>query len=545
MRHAEESGDAYDELKEESMMITWKNLDTLTAYQELANAKKVNLKEAMTGENGADRVKKYSVPMAEGLTYHFAAKQVDDNILAVLKKLAEEAQLTEKFAALYNGEVINTGEKRLVLHQLTRGQLGDKVMADGVDKRAFYVEQQQKIAEFARKVHNGEITNAAGEKFTTVVQIGIGGSDLGPRAMYMALENWAKKHDTFKMEAKFISNVDPDDAAAVLYGIDVAHAIFVLVSKSGTTLETLTNEAFVKDALKNAGLDPSRHMIAVTSETSPLAKSDDYLAAFFMDDYIGGRYSSTSAVGGAVLSLAFGPETFAQFLDGAAEEDKLSANADALQNPAMLDALIGVYERNVLGYPSTAVLPYSQALSRFPAHLQQLDMESNGKSVNRFGEPVDYVTGPVIFGEPGTNGQHSFYQLLHQGTDIVPLQFVGYRNNQMDTDVEIQGSTSQQKLCANVAAQIIAFACGKEDDNRNKNFEGGRPSSIIIGDQVNPGSLGALLAHFENKVMFQGFLWNVNSFDQEGVQLGKVLAKRVLAHETDGALKVFSDLLNI
>ena len=545
MRHAEESGDAYDELKEESMMITWKNLDTLTAYQELANAKKVNLKEAMTGENGADRVKKYSVPMAEGLTYHFAAKQVDDNILAVLKKLAEEAQLTEKFAALYNGEVINTGEKRLVLHQLTRGQLGDKVMADGVDKRAFYVEQQQKIAEFARKVHNGEITNAAGEKFTTVVQIGIGGSDLGPRAMYLALENWAQKHDTFKMEAKFISNVDPDDAAAVLYGIDVAHAIFVLVSKSGTTLETLTNEAFVKDALKNAGLDPSRHMIAVTSETSPLAKSDDYLAAFFMDDYIGGRYSSTSAVGGAVLSLAFGPETFAQFLDGAAEEDKLSANADALQNPAMLDALIGVYERNVLGYPSTAVLPYSQALSRFPAHLQQLDMESNGKSVNRFGEPVDYVTGPVIFGEPGTNGQHSFYQLLHQGTDIVPLQFVGYRNNQMDTDVEIQGSTSQQKLCANVAAQIIAFACGKEDDNRNKNFEGGRPSSIIIGDQVNPGSLGALLAHFENKVMFQGFLWNVNSFDQEGVQLGKVLAKRVLAHETDGALKVFSDLLNI
>ena len=264
-----------------------------------------------------------------------------------------------------------------------------------------------------------------------------------------------------------------------------------------------------------------------------------------MDDYIGGRYSSTSAVGGAVLSLAFGPEVFAQFLEGAAEEDRLAKNEDVMQNPAMLDALIGVYERNILGYPSTAVLPYSQALSRFPAHLQQLDMESNGKSVNRFGEPVDYVTGPVIFGEPGTNGQHSFYQLLHQGTDIVPLQFIGFKNNQMDTDVMIQGSTSQQKLCANVAAQIVAFACGKADDNNNKNFEGGRPSSIIIGEQVNPASLGALLAHFENKVMFQGFLWNLNSFDQEGVQLGKVLAKRVLAHETDGALKVFSDLLNI
>ena len=212
----------------------------------------------------------------------------------------------------------------------------------------------------------------------------------------------------------------------------------------------------------------------------------------------------------------------------------------------MLDALIGVYERNVQGYPATAVLPYSQALSRFPAHLQQCDMESNGKSVNRFGEPVDYVTGPVIFGEPGTNGQHSFYQLLHQGTDIIPLQFHRLlRRASFGVDVDIENSTSQQKLCANVAAQIVAFACGKEDENLNKNFKGGRPSSIITGEELTPASLGALLAHFENKIMFQGFVWNLNSFDQEGVQLGKVLAKRVLAHDTDGALKVYSDLLNI
>ena len=526
-------------------MATWKNLDTLETFKALSEVKRVKLAEAMSGAEGAERVKKYSVPMAEGFSYNFAAKQVDDEVLNALKALAEEAQLAEKFEELYNGAVINTGENRLVLHQLTRGQLGNAVEADGVDKREFYVKQQARIAEFANKVHNGEITNAAGEKFTTVVQIGIGGSDLGPRAMYLALENWAKKNNTLKMKAQFISNVDPDDAAAVLNAVDVAHALFVLVSKSGTTLETLTNESFVKEALKKAGLDASKHMIAVTSETSPLAKSDDYLAAFFMDDYIGGRFSSTSAVGGAVLSLAFGPDVFAQFLEGAAAEDKLSANKNVMENPEMLDALIGVYERNVLGYPGTAVLPYSQALSRFPAHFQQLDMESNGKSVNRFGEPVDYPTGPVIFGEPGTNGQHSFYQLLHQGTDIVPLQFVGFRNSQIGTDIEIQGSTSQQKLCANVAAQIVAFACGKSDDNRNKNFEGGRPSSIIIGDSLTPKSLGALLAHFENKIMFQGFLWNVNSFDQEGVQLGKVLAKRVLAHETDGALKVYSDLLNV
>ena len=526
-------------------MVNWKNLDTLASYEALSKVERVKLADAMTGENGAERVKKYSVPMAEGLSFNYGAKAVDDEVLAALADLAKEAQLTEKFAALYNGEMINTGEKRLVLHQLTRGQLGDAVVADGIDKRAFYVEQQTKITEFANKVHAGEITNAAGEKFTTVVQIGIGGSDLGPRAIYLALENWAKKNDTLKMEAKFISNVDPDDAAAVIKSIDLAHSFFVLVSKSGTTLETLTNESFVKDALKNAGLDPAKHMAAVTSETSPLAKSDDYLAAFFMDDYIGGRFSSTSAVGGAVLSLAFGPEVFAQFLAGAAEEDKLAKNEDLLQNPAMLDALIGVYERNVLGMGCTAVLPYSQALSRFPAHLQQADMESNGKSVNRFGEPVNYVTGPVIFGEPGTNGQHSFYQLLHQGTDIIPLQFIGFKNNQCGMDVDIQGSTSQQKLCANVVAQIVAFACGKEDTDLNKKFEGGRPSSIIVGDQLTPGAMGALLSHFENKIMYQGFVWNVNSFDQEGVQLGKVLAKKVLAHETDGALKAYSDLLNI
>ena len=527
-------------------MAEWKNLDTLDAYKVLAGSDhRVDLREVLSGAAGGERVRSYSVPMACGLTYNYAAKQVDEEILGMLTALAEESDLKGKFEELYNGAMINTGEKRLVLHHLTRGQLGGPVISDGVDKRAFYTGEQDKISAFAAKVHAGEITNAQGEKFTTVVQIGIGGSDLGPRAMYIALENWARANDSLLMEAKFISNVDPDDAVSVLKTIDVAHTLFILVSKSGTTLETLTNEAFVKNALEEKGLDPSRHMIAVTSETSPLASSSDYLAAFFMDDYIGGRYSSTSAVGGAVLSLAFGSDVFEEFLAGAAAADKLAALPDPMENAAMLDALIGVYERNILGYQSTAVLPYAQALARFPAHLQQADMESNGKSVNRFGEPVNYKTGPVLFGEPGTNGQHSFYQLLHQGKDIVPLQFVGFRENQSGIDVDIQGSTSQKKLGANVVAQIVAFACGKDDENPNKNFDGGRPSSIIIGEQLTPASLGALLAHFENKIMFQGFLWNLNSFDQEGVQLGKVLAKRVLAHDTDGALAEYSSLLGI
>ena len=525
-------------------MVTWANADKLASWKKLLSLKgMVSVAEELSCAQAADRIAKYSIPMGGNLTYNYAAKQVNEQILKTFAELAEEQQLVDKYQELLNGEIINTGEKRMVLHQLTRGQLGKDVVADGVNKREFYLNEVKRISDFANDVHSGKILNEKGEKYTTVCQIGIGGSDLGPRAMYLALENWAKKNGSFKMEANFISNVDPDDAASVCKKLDISKTIFILVSKSGTTLETLTNESFVKEFIKKAGCDASKHMIAVTSETSPLAHNPDYMAAFYMDDYIGGRYSSTSGVGGAVLSLAFGPKVFQEFLDGAAVEDKLSLNKDITKNPALMDALIGVYERNVQEYPATAILPYSQALSRFPAHLQQLDMESNGKSVNRFGEKIDYVTGPVIFGEPGTNGQHSFYQLLHQGTDIVPLQFIAFKKNQTGDDVVIENSTSQVKLCANVTAQIVAFACGKNDENPNKNFAGGRPSSLIYGDNLNPKSLGALLAHFENKVMFQGFVWNVNSFDQEGVQLGKVLAKTVLSGKMEGALKAYANLL--
>ena len=524
--------------------INWNNLNKMESFKKLKELKgSVSLKKVLNGAAGAKRVGEYSIPMAAGLTYNYAAKAVNRQIINVFKQLVKEDQLLEKFEALYNGDVINTGEKRLVLHQLTRGQLGKDVVVDGVNKRNFYVEQQKKIADFAEKVHSGKLLNEKGEKYTTVCQIGIGGSDLGPRAMYLAIENWAKANNTHLMDAKFISNVDPDDAASVLASIDISKTIFILVSKSGTTLETLTNESFVKDAIKKAGCSVSKHMIAVTSETSPLVKNPDYMAAFFMDDFIGGRYSSTSAVGGAVLSLAFGPEVFAKFLKGAGDADKTAAEKDITKNPALMDALIGFYERSVLGYGATAVLPYSQALSRFPAHLQQLDMESNGKSVNRFGKKISYVTGPAIFGEPGTNGQHSFYQLLHQGTDIIPLQFIAFQKNQCGKDVTIEGSTSQKKLAANVTAQIVAFALGKDDENPNKYFAGERPSSLIWGKQLTPEALGALLSHYENKVMFQGFIWNLNSFDQEGVQLGKVLAKAVLSGKMDGALKAFADLL--
>jgi len=523
-------------------MINWNNLDTVNSFKKLLSLKgQVVLSDVLD----AARVRAYEVPMAAGLVYNYAAKQVNEQILTVLQELGREQQLVEKYRALLDGETINTGEGRKVLHQLARGQLGSDVIHEGKNLRAFYAEQQDKITAFAKKVHSGEIVGSKGDRFTTVVQIGIGGSDLGPRALYLALESWAAKKGVKKMSARFISNVDPDDAAAVAGGVDLAKTLFILVSKSGTTQETLSNELFVKDYLKKAGLDPAKHMIAVTSETSPLANNPGYLASFYMDDFIGGRYSSSSAVGGAVLSLAFGPETFADFLAGATAADKSALEADIRKNPALLDALIGVYERNVLGYPSTAILPYSQALSRFPAHLQQADMESNGKQVNRRGEAVAYATGPVIFGEPGTNGQHSFYQLLHQGTDVVPLQFIGFVDSQAGADVVVDGSTSQKKLCANLAAQIVAFAKGKKDSNPNKNFPGGRPSSLIRGKQLTPGALGALLAHFENKIMFQGFVWNLNSFDQEGVQLGKKLTKQVLSGDMDDTLRAYASMFAI
>ncbi|MDR0785391.1 MAG: glucose-6-phosphate isomerase [Treponema sp.] len=494
----------------------------------------------------AQRVQSAVARMSAGLAYSYAAKPVTSPILDALQALADEQELVAKYQSLLDGETMNVGEDRKVLHHLLRGQLGKDVVFEGRNLGTFYRQELERFAAFADAVHAGKITGATGKKFTTATQIGIGGSDLGPRALYLALENWADAEGKRKLNAKFISNVDPDDASAVLASLPLEETIFVLVSKSGTTQETLTNELFIKEKLKKAGLDPSRHIVAVTSETSPLAHNKSYLDSFYIDDFIGGRYSSMSGVGGVILSLAFGPDVFREILAGAHETDKLSLEKDIRKNAALLDALIGVWERNFLDFPYTAILPYSQALSRFPAHLQQLDMESNGKRVNRFGQPIAYSTGPVVFGEPGTNGQHSFYQLLHQGSDVVPLQFIGFVESQRKDDVAVDGSMSQAKLKANLAAQIVAFAKGKEDVNANKEFTGGRPSSLIFGKRLTPSVLGALLAHFENKVMFQGFVWNVNSFDQEGVQLGKALTKKALAHASgDQALEAYGKLLEI
>lgn len=519
--------------------MEFQNLDRIQAFNELKALKPVSLKEVLT----PSRIASSWVEAGASLRYNWAAMPVGEEHLAALQQLSDEAGLIDKYRALLDGAVMNTGEGRQVLHHLTRGQLGAPVIVDGEDRRAFYERELAKIKVFSDEIRSGEIVGSTGKRFTTVVQIGIGGSDLGPRALCLALKGWAAYKKIPTLAVRFISNVDPDDVVQVLSEIDLEETLFILVSKSGTTLETLTNRAFVSQALREKGLLPEEHIAVVTAANSPLHKDSDIMVPFYIDDYIGGRYSSTSAVGGLIISLAYGFDVFRMVLDGAHQADRQALNPSIGENAALLDALIGVYLRNVLDLPSTAVLPYSQALSRFSAHLQQLDMESNGKSVNRNGEAITYPTGPVIFGEPGTNGQHSFYQLLHQGTDIVPLQFIGFRHSQYDQDVTVQGSTSQQKLNANLVAQIVAFARGKEDTNANKNFAGERPSSLLYANRLTPELLGALLAHYENKVMFQGFLWNINSFDQEGVQLGKVLATSVLkGSKEDPTLKAWAKI---
>ena len=547
----------------------WKNLDECNSFLELKNAKKVDISSILKREDAGKRIISYSNSIISGMHYNYAAKQVDDAIIDILQKLSDEQELISKYKALLKGEMINTGEGRLVLHHLTRAQKACTVFHNGVNIYEFYKKELEKIRSFVEAVHSEKIRSSSDEAFVDVVQIGIGGSDLGPRCLYIALEEGERIAGRAKLKGHFISNVDPEDAMNVLLNIQPEKTLFILVSKSGTTEETLANEKLVCEYLACNGIkNVKKNIVVVTSSSSPLAKDEGYLASFFIDDFVGGRYSSTSACGAVLLSLCFGNEVFGQLLQGAAEADESALNEDIRQNATLMDALIGVYERNVLGYNTTAVLPYAQSLARFPAHLQQLDMESSGKAVNRDFQKISYPTGAILFGEAGTNGQHSFYQFLHQSDEVVPLQFIAFKESAVyknmskstlliskkpalttDASKELETEYVQtirenhNKLLTNLIAQIYAFAVGKEDSNKNKHFEGCRPSSLIYADSLNARTLGALLAHFENKVIFQVFICNINSFDQEGVQLGKKIEKQIESGKLDGALEAYSKMM--
>ncbi len=469
-----------------------------------------------------------------GFNLLYATQRLDEQVLTELQNLADEARLTDQFMAMKAGQIMNRiigqeSEDRQVLHTACRDLFSETPRAPEATAQA--KEQMTRLQTFLTEVDNGTITNEQGQPFTSMVQVGIGGSDLGPRALCLGLKGFHLPG----RRAEFIANVDPDDAAAVLAGLDLSTTLVNVVSKSGTTLETLTNEQLVRAALKDAGLNPARHILAVTGKGSPMDDPEKYLASFYMYDYIGGRYSATSMVGGVTLGFVLGYDNFLEILRGAGEMDRAAENPSIRKNLPLLMAMLGIWNHNFLGHATLAVLPYSQALLRFPAHLQQCDMESNGKQTSRLGQPVEWKTGPIVWGEPGTNGQHAFYQLLHQGSEIVPVEFIGFRTSQFQSDITVQGTTSQQKLLANMLAQSLAMAQGREHDNPNKRFAGNRPNSVLLADRLTPYAMGALLALYENRIAFQGFCWNINSFDQEGVQLGKILADRILEEMASGS----------
>lgn len=457
---------------------------------------------------------------AVGLKLFYATERVTDPILEALFTLAKDQDVVSHMKAMQTGQRVNViegfdSENRPVLHTAMR-DLFEEV------KRPPLVQAAVDLAK--KEVDKLKAFLADVKEFKEIVQIGIGGSSLGPEAIYLGLEAYAIEG----RRAHFISNVDPDETTKVLSRLDLSKTLIVVVSKSGSTLETVTNELLAREKLKDAGLNPKDHLIAVTGKGSPMDDPSKYRASFYIWDYIGGRYSVTSMVGGVILAFTLGLETYLEFLKGASEMDQVALEEDPKKNLPLLGALLGIWNRNFLNLSTVAVIPYSQALARFPAHLQQLDMESNGKHINKEGKKLDYQTGPIIWGEPGTNGQHSFFQSIHQGTNIVPLEIIGFKETQYGEDLMVQGSYSQEKLLANLFAQAIALAQGQDNSNPNKVFTGNRPSTILFAQKLDPYMMGRLLAYYEHKVVFQGFIWNINSFDQEGVQLGKKLATEMI-----------------
>lgn len=508
--------------------MSYMNLDQHPSYEVLRKLAAHPFDLTAAGAINAKRIEDYICSMA-GFDLLYATQRVDSSALDTLQDLADESCVIEQFIAMKQGAVINRidgfdSENRQVLHTASRDVFSDAPRQEDASAQA--KKELAKLRAFLDDLQQGNITNSRGDKFTDMVQVGIGGSDLGPRALYHALAAYGIKG----RRVHFISNVDPDDAAGVLGNLDLSRTLVNVVSKSGSTLETLTNEELVRRAYKDAGLNPALHFVAVTGEGSPMDNPSAYLRSFHMFDYIGGRYSVTSMVGGVMLGFALGYEGFEEILRGADEVDGLAEEQDIRKNIPLLMALFGIWNHNFLNCETVAVLPYSQGLVRFAAHLQQCDMESNGKSVNRQGEKISYQSGPIIWGEPGTNGQHAFYQLIHQGTTIVPVEFVGFRKSQYSRDILIKATTSQEKLVANLLAQSLALAIGQHEENPNKSFPGNRPNSILMGEKLTPRTMGALLAVYENKIALQGFMWNINSFDQEGVQLGKKLANSLLDH---------------
>lgn len=498
--------------------------------------KKLHLREVFSEDPA--RAQRY-VADACGIQLDYSKNRVSDETLALLRQLADETGVQARRDAMFRGEKINSTENRAVLHVALRNRSNTPITVDGENVMPGVNEVLERMFAFADTVRSGAWKGRTGESITDVVNIGIGGSDLGPLMVCEALTPYA--HDRIKMH--FVSNVDGAQIAQTLRKLNPATTLFIIASKTFTTIETLTNAHTARDWFLASGAseaDIAKHFVAVSTNGAAVSKfgiSTDNMFGFW--DWVGGRYSLWSAIGLPIV-LSIGPDNFKALLGGAHAMDEHFRTAPAEKNLPMLLGLLGVWYANFLGSPSVVIAPYNQNLHRLPAYLQQLDMESNGKGVRSEGDKVDYATGPIIWGEPGINGQHAYFQLLHQGTHLIPLDFIlALEQNDMDPK-------HHAVLIASCFAQSAALMRGKTPEEvraeldkagvsgeradmlvKHRTFDGNRPSNMMLLDKLDPAHLGALIALYEHKVFVQGAVWGINSYDQWGVELGKQLASGI------------------
>jgi glucose-6-phosphate isomerase len=470
---------------------------------------------------------------AAGIFLDYSKNRITDQTIKMLLNLAAESGLRSRIDAMFRGDKINITEKRAVLHVALRAPEGTSIQVDGQNVVPEVHAVLARMAAFSNRIRSGEWKGHTGKRIRNVINIGIGGSDLGPVMAYEALKHYSDRG----MQFRFVSNVDGTDFAEAVHELDPAETLFIISSKTFTTLETMTNAHSARDwALAGLGGEEksiAKHFVAVSTNAAEVTKFGiDTANMFGFWDWVGGRYSMDSAIGLSTM-LAIGPDHFREMLQGFHQMDEHFRTAPFEKNLPVLMGLLAVWYNDFFGAQTVAVLPYEQYLKRFPAYLQQLTMESNGKHVTLDGTKVDYATGPIYWGEPGTNGQHSFYQLIHQGTRLIPCDFIAF------TKTLNPLGRQHDMLLANVFAQTEALAFGKTPEQvkaegtpdwlaPHRVFEGNRPSNTILADQLTPESLGKLVALYEHSVFTQGAIWNINSFDQWGVELGKALAQRII-----------------
>lgn len=516
------------------MKITKKSANQLASWKALATHHK-SIKSLHLRRLFADDAKRGErlTAAAAGLFLDYSKNRITDRTMQLLLQLANESHLRARIDAMFGGEIINITENRAVLHIALRAPKNASVMTDGKNVVPDVHAVLHKMAEFSNRIRSGEWKGFTGKRIKNIINVGIGGSDLGPVMAYEALKHYSQRNFTFR----FVSNVDGIDFVEATRDLDPAETLFIISSKTFTTLETMTNAQSARDWLL-AGLGGdvkavAKHFVAVSTNAEKVsAFGIDTANMFGFWDWVGGRYSMDSAIGLSTM-LAIGPENFREMLAGFHEMDEHFRTAPFEKNLPVLLGLLTVWNTNFLGAETVAVLPYEQYLKRFPAYLQQLTMESNGKHVTMDGKKVNYQTGPVYWGEPGTNGQHSFYQLIHQGTRLIPCDFIAFAHALTPL------GRHHDILMANVFAQAEALAFGKTAAEvkaegtpdwlvLHRVFEGNRPSNVILADKLTPLVLGKLVALYEHSVFTQGVIWNIDSFDQWGVELGKVLAQRIV-----------------